>query len=226
MPAAGGFAHQLTSGPYDAMPTFSPSGQRIAFVRLARLNNTVSLYTVDRRGRHAAPLLSNGLDLSPAWSPDGRTIAFARLAAGSDPIDQATLYLADANGSKVRPLGQAPVRGLSPAWSPDGERIAFVSFADHNGRDCDEEGCPLHGEIYVVRADGSGLVRLTVSKADDEHPSWSPDGSRIAFASGFELRRQGHRPWLVTIPAAGGTPTRIGRFSGVIDPDWSPAGIR
>jgi Tol biopolymer transport system component len=223
VPAAGGLAHQLTKGPFDAMPTFSPSGRRIAFVRGA---GTASLYTMDRFGRHAARLLSDGLDVSPAWSPDGKTIAFSRLADPSLPIDQATLYLSDANGSQVRPFGPAPVMGVSPSWSPDGRRIALVSFADHNDPACPADSCPPSGEIYIVGADGTGLTRLTTSKADDEHPTWSPDGSRIAFASGFELESQGHAPWLVTIASGGGSPTRIGRFSGVLDPAWSPAGVR
>ena len=88
------------------------------------------------------------------------------------------------------------------------------------------DACPPNGEIYVVNADGTGPTRLTTSKADDEHPSWSPDGSRIAFASGFALRSQGHASWLVTVPARGGRPTRIGRFSSVLDPVWSPPGVR
>jgi Tol biopolymer transport system component len=226
--AAGGLTRQLTKGPFDAMPSISPDGRRIAFVRLARSNSgtSVSLYTIDRRGRHPARLLSGGYDLSPAWSPDGKTIAFSRLVDPSLPIEEAELYLADADGSDVRPLGAVPVMGVSPAWSPDGRKLAFVSFADHNGSLCPAEGCAPNGEIYVVDADGTGLTRLTTSEADDEHPTWSPDGSRIAFASGFALRSQGHRPWLVTIPAAGGSPTRIGRFSGVLDPSWSPAGVR
>jgi Tol biopolymer transport system component len=224
VPAAGGVARDLTPGPYDAMPTISPNGGRIAFVRLQGQN--VSLYTVDRRGHHAAPLVADGLDITPAWSPDGKTIVFSRLAEQSLPIEQATLYLADADGSNVRPLGSAPVRGVSPAWSPDGRHIAFVSFADHNGSACPAGTCTPNGEIYVVGADGAGLTRLTASKADDEHPTWSPNGSRIAFASGFLLRSEGHLSWLVTVSAKGGPLRRIGRFSGVLDPAWSPAGVR
>jgi Tol biopolymer transport system component len=222
VPAAGGLSRQLTKGPYDAMPTLSPDGRRIAFVRLT--DATVSLYTVDPRGRHAVRLLADGLDLSPSWSPDGKTIAFSRLADPSLPVEEAQLYLADADGSNIRALG---VRGVSPAWSPDGRRIAFVSFADHNGPACPaNDTCPPSGEISVVGADGTGLTRLTTSQADDEHPTWSPDGSRLAFASGFVLANQGHAPWLFTIPSSGGSAIRVGRFSGVLDPAWSPAGVR
>ncbi len=224
VPATGGLSRQLTKGPYDSMPTFSPNGRRIAFVRLT--GATLSLYTADRLGRHAARLLSDGLDVSPNWSPDGRTIAFSRLADPSLPIDRATLYVSDARGSNVRPFASGQVNGVSPSWSPDGREIAFVSFADHNDPACPVDSCPPSGEIYVVGADGTGLTRLTSSTADDEHPTWSPDGSRIAFASGYALERQGHAPWLVTIPSGGGAPTRIGRFSGVLDPAWSPAGVR
>jgi Tol biopolymer transport system component len=226
--ARGGAARQLTTGPFDAMPSFAPDGRRIAFTRIVQsvIKPTASLFTMDGAGRHLEPLLADGIDLSAAWSPDGGTIAFSRLESASLPLEQATLYLADADGSHVRGLAAVPVHGLSPAWSPDGKRIAFTSFDDANAPSCPAASCPPSGELYVVGADGSGLRRLTRSKADDEHPSWSPDGSRIAFASGFDVRSQGHPPWLMVIRASGGKAGRVGRMSGVIDPSWSPAGVR
>jgi TolB protein len=226
--ARGGAPTRLTSGPLDAMPSISPDGRRVAFTRVQRSPTapTAGLYTVDRVGGHLAQLLADGIDLSADWAPDGRTIAFSRLAGSDAPLEQSTLYLANADGSGVRQLGTAPVRGVSPAWSPDGTRLAFVSFADGNDPACDAASCPPSGELYVVRADGTGLRRLTRSRADDEHPTWSPDGRRIAFSSGFSLRRQGHPRWLMVIPPTGGRAVRIGRFAGVLDPAWSPAGVR
>jgi Tol biopolymer transport system component len=49
--------------------------------------------------------------------------------------------------------------------------LAFVSTRDGNP------------EIYTIRADGTGLRRLTANRAGDYRPAWSPDGTRIAFTS-------------------------------------------
>jgi Tol biopolymer transport system component len=94
---------------------------------------------------------------------------------------------------------------VQPAWSPDARSIAFASR--RNGR----------SHIYVMRADGRGVRRITGGPADDESPAWSPNGRWIVFARGGEL-------WLV--PAAGGQVRQLGRGIGgdAADPAWSPNG--
>jgi TolB protein len=51
---------------------------------------------------------------------------------------------------------------FAPAWSSDGKRIAFLS--DRDGND----------QLYVMRADGTGIVRLTSGQADKDAPAWRP----------------------------------------------------
>src|SRR5450759_2501090 len=59
-----------------------------------------------------------------------------------------------------------------PTWTPDGNKIVFVSNRDGSNN------------IYLMNDDGTNPVRLTNNPLPDEQPScWSPDGTRIAFAS-------------------------------------------
>jgi Tol biopolymer transport system component len=94
---------------------------------------------------------------------------------------------------------------LQPAWSPNGGSIAFVSK---------REG---YAHIYVMKADGSDIRRLTSGNTDDSRPSWSPDGRRIVFSRGGAL---------FSIAPGGGAMQRVGRaLSGnANDPAWSPDG--
>jgi hypothetical protein len=62
-------------------------------------------------------------------------------------------------------LTTGPADDRNPAWSPDGTKIAFM-------RD---------GDIWVMNADGSGLVQLTTDPVYEDDPAWSPDGTKIAF---------------------------------------------
>ena len=100
---------------------------------------------------------------SSSGQPQQQQLAFSR--AGD-------ILMIEADGTGMRLLLR---NGYSPAWSPDGSRIAFVS-----NRSGDEE-------IYVAKANGSGVRRLTHAAGPDLSPAWSSDGRRLAFSRKAEI---------------------------------------
>ena len=114
-------------------------------------------------------------DSYPAWSPDGRRVAF--VSGRDDPAlgtdGEVGLYTMAADGTDVRRLApDLDVAWQPPAWSPDGHSIAVAA----GSWDLMREG---HVLLYVVRADGAGLVQLAAAVSGG---AWSPDGTRLAFA--------------------------------------------
>ena len=76
--------------------------------------------------------------------------------------------------------------------------------------------------IYVVNVNGKNLVRLTKKSVSSGGPSWSPDGSQIAFASDQEGDFD-----IYVMTATGGNSTNLTReLKEDISPSWSPDGSR
>jgi Tol biopolymer transport system component len=215
MNADGGETQRLTNDHVlDATPAWSPDGTKIAFAHLSgvgKQNGDGVIVVMDPDGSGRVELTRHTeapdevFDSHPAWSPDGRLIAFTRVTyAPSGPEPQVAVYTVDPSGGGERLL----VEDAGEArWSPDGSAIAFTSFRDQNGKTCFEE-CSPSGEIYVARADGTELTRLTTSEADDHSPTWSPDGRWIAFVSDRSNRNE-HENEIWMVDADGGGLRRI-----------------
>jgi Tol biopolymer transport system component len=158
-------------------PSWSPSGQQIAF--LARHNNDHynDLYVVASDGSHEVRVASAPIVRGrPAWSPDGTRLAVTVVQDGKYDI-----YVARSDGSDLSPLTRDGTGGFSLAWSPDGSQIVFEK-ADG---------------IYSVWVSDGRQAELTpeptVRNPITMEPLWSPDGTHIAFVSqrdGGDAERQ------------------------------------
>ena len=109
-----------------------------------------------------------GAEFDAAWSPDGRWIVYRDSTRGINRNDE--IYVVRSDGTGRRNLTRNPANEWGPDWSPDGRTIVFNS---------DRGGGVLGG--YLVDADGSNLRRIDVDEWV-EYPSFSPDGTRIAFS--------------------------------------------
>jgi Tol biopolymer transport system component/DNA-binding winged helix-turn-helix (wHTH) protein len=155
----------------DIQPAWSPDGKRIAFA--SRRDGDFEIYSMDSDGQNQRRLTRTAEDdMQPVWSPDGRRIAFTSERDGRKQI-----YVMNADGSGARRLTNDSMGCAFPAWSHDGRKLACSCYGAHGG------------SIDVMNADGSGRIRLT-DKPDSIEPSWSADGTKIAFASNHDVHYQ------------------------------------
>jgi len=150
---------QLTNNAALDFPTgWSPDGKQILFQ--SERDGNRELYVMNVDGSAVTRLTNDPASDEgdhAGWSPDGKQIVFSsRRADGNLHI-----FVMNTDRSGVRQVTPAgPYDDDDPYWAPDGKKIAFQST-----RDGDED-------IYVVNADGTGLVQLT-------NNDMLPDGSPI-----------------------------------------------
>ena len=127
------------------------------------------------------------------------------------------IALMDPGGANVQDVGSdaSTFRNRWPDWSPDGSRIVFAG-AGQEGYD-----------LYLMKADGTGLVRLTDLPGEELYPGWSPDGTRIAFGTDDGAESDWTSSLMVVQQDGSGSATLVTREQEFVDsPSWSPDGKR
>ena len=174
-------------------PRWSPDGTQIAYLADKKGDNFTQLYTIKPDGTAERQLTAHKSDgngsgiLAPAWQPDGRWMMVPMYFGPNCqlvllPVDGTTAPIPD---DELRIVTPDEEFAEGPAWEADGRWVAF-----HAGR---------NPTTIAVMDMQSGEVRHIAPELAGIFPTWSPDGSRLAFTetghgAGLQSGDLRHRP--------------------------------
>src|SRR5918993_4907420 len=197
-----------------AEATFPGKNGRIAFEGdrdTGTGGSAAEIITVSPDGTGMKQITSASGSGNPTFSPNGEKIAYAaNYGAGTRGI-----YVMNRSGNAKKALTDSNnVPEYGPTWSPDGTKIAFI----RQERVSTPEGqSDWQVDVWLMNADGSEQKKLTDDSNDEGAPTWSPDGTKIAFVDGPDI-------WTVKPDGSGRHNLTNTPDSYEEDPDFSPDG--
>ena len=179
---------RLTTDPgLDYNGAISPDGRWVVFT--SERSGSPDLYMLDLHNDAGPRPLVEGpaMEDAAAVSPDGRRLLFVSTRDGNADIFEMPFRPGDPSAAgEARNLTRHAAGDYNPAFSPDGTRILFSSSRDTSvatSTGASPGPTYLASELYVMRADGTGVRRLTRHESWDGAPAWSPDGQGVFFYS-------------------------------------------
>jgi TolB protein len=164
-----------------------------------------------------------------SWSLDGSRIVYTNIRSGDMPAGEGLLLVVgdiwtmNADGSDQRQITSGPIYGALPSFSPDGRSILFTSNATGNPELwlMNVDGTDPHP---ITHTTGSGAAKDGTELNYSSHGSFSPDGTKIAYASTqsgnlevWVMDSNGSNPIQLTFPNDLDAPDAH-------NPTWSPDG--
>ena len=162
----------------ESAGTWSPSGDRFAYVVFSGGDNEIAILNVAAREVvRRLTVRGVGAIKDPSWSPDGSKIVFAGVQGGITD-----LYVVELASGEVRQLTNDRYTDLQPNWHPDGRRIAFVT---DRGPGTDFERLTFAPVRLAILDTETGEIETLNLFAGRKHinPAWSRDGESLYFIS-------------------------------------------
>ncbi len=240
-------------------PAISPEGAWVAYTvsttDLEKERSSTGIWMVSTQGGDPIALtMTHESASNPEWSPDGKYLSFTA-SRGEDA--QSQVWVLDRRGGEAQQLTEVKQGVGGYEWSPDGSKLLLTirdpdttaASADSGGGNRNRVREPWVIDRLQIKRDGRGyltdtrkthlyvfdvktkeLTQITSGRWDEGSPAWSPDGSRIAFASNRTDDPDANSNSDIWVVAAnntdkGGTLTRITDYEGGDgSPTWSPDG--
>lgn len=178
-------------------PDWSPDGTKIAF-KFGGIYKS-GIWVMDTDGNEKRQI--DALGYNPDWSPDGTKLTFIYNG----------IWVINVDGTGKKQIGPYAGSLSTPHWSPTGDKISYFELSA-NGGDWD---------IYTINEDGSNITDITNGSSWWEtYHTWSPDGTKIAFATG-----DGNGIWVMNSNGSNRNQLISDTFARG-DLDWSPDGTK
>lgn len=183
----------------NSAPSWSPDGKRLAVVLTHGANSQIYLINADGTGLVQLSH-SSTIDTEPEWSPDGKWLYFTSDRGGSPQI-----YRMSVAGGEAQRVTFEGSYNVSSHPSPDGKLLVFIRRDEGKFR-------------VAVQELATGQVQILSDSAQDESPSFAPNGRLIIYATSVNGKGV-----LSVVSADGRVKQRLSETGGdVREPSWGP----
>jgi TolB protein len=179
LPAGGGTPKRITPLGPSYLHGWSPDGKFLVFT--GGRNDEYDIYKIASDGSGAEIKLTDvkGLDDGPEYSPDGQYVYFNSTRSGTMQI-----WRMKPDGSNPEQVTDDEYNNWFPHMSPDGQWIAYIAFP----KEVSPSDHPYYKHVYLrLMPVGGGPAKVIAyvygGQGTINVPSWSPDGTMLAFVS-------------------------------------------